>query len=97
MRPWYVQIESNTRGHALVVMLAYLIIRHLQHAWAGLVLTVGEGLKQLTTLCTTQIVVQGKVRCSQIPAPLLVVFLLDIRLRFSYVEITQKRVLIIER
>jgi len=69
MRPWYVRIERNTRGHALVVMLAYLIVRHLRQAWADLDLTVEEGLQQLTTLCSTQILVKGEVRGNQIPTP----------------------------
>jgi transposase len=69
MRPWYVHIERNTRGHALVVMLAYLIARYLRQAWADLDLTVQEGLDQLTTLCATQILVTGEVRCNQIPMP----------------------------
>jgi len=42
LRPWYVRTEKNTRGHALVVMLAYLIVRHLRLAWAELDLTVQE-------------------------------------------------------
>lgn len=69
MRPWYVRIERNTRGHALVVMLAYLIVRHLRQDWADLDLTVQEGLELLTTLCSTQILVKGEVRCNQIPTP----------------------------
>lgn len=69
MRPWFVRIETNTRGHALVVMLAYLIVRHLRQAWADLDLTVEEGLEQLTTLCATRILVEGEVRCNQIPIP----------------------------
>ena len=69
MRPWYVRIERNTRGHALVAMLAYLIVRHLRQAWADLDLTVEEGLEQLTTLCSTEILVRGEVRCNQIPTP----------------------------
>lgn len=69
MRPWYVRIERNTRGHALVVMLAYLIVRHLRQAWADLDLTVEEGLEQLTTLCSTEILVKGEVRGNQIPIP----------------------------
>jgi hypothetical protein len=69
MRPWFVHIERNTRGHALVVMLSYIIIRYLLQAWADLDLTVQEGLDQLTTLCTTQILVKGEVRCNQIPMP----------------------------
>lgn len=69
MRPWYVRIEKSTRGHALVVMLAYLIIRHLQQAWSKLNITVEEGLKQLATLCSIQVVVKGKTSCHQIPSP----------------------------
>jgi transposase len=69
MRPWHVRIESSTRGHALVVMLAYLIVRHLRQAWAELDVTVEEGLGQLATLCATQILVKGEVRCNQIPTP----------------------------
>ena len=69
MRPWFVHIERNTRGHALVVMLAYLIARYLRQAWEALDLTVEEGLDQLTTLCATQILVKDEVRCNQIPAP----------------------------
>jgi transposase len=51
MRPIYVRTEEHTRGHVLVVMLAYLIRRELSKAWAGLNVTVEEGLAQLTTLC----------------------------------------------
>jgi len=69
MRPWYVHKETNTRGHALVVMLAYLIARYLRQAWEALDLTVEEGLNQLTTLCATQILVKDEVRCNQIPVP----------------------------
>jgi transposase len=69
MRPWFVHIERNTRGHALVVMLAYLITRYLRQAWADMDLTVEEGLDQLTTLCATQILVKNEVRCNQIPVP----------------------------
>jgi len=32
MRPWYVQTEESTRGHALVVMLAYLVTCYLRKA-----------------------------------------------------------------
>lgn len=69
MRPWFVHIEKSTRGHALVVMLAYQIARYLRQAWSELDLTVEEGLDQLTTLCTTQILVKDEVRCNQIPMP----------------------------
>jgi hypothetical protein len=44
LRPWYVRTEASTRGHALVVMLAYLIIRELRQAWGHLNLSVEEGV-----------------------------------------------------
>jgi hypothetical protein len=69
MRPWYVQTEESTRGHALVVMLAYLIIRHLQHAWSHLNLTVKEGLSRLSMLCSTKMVIKDQSSCHRIPTP----------------------------
>jgi len=69
MRPVYVRRESRTRGHALVVMLAYLIVRELALRWRDIDLTVEEGIKELTTLCATEIVVKGKPHCNKIPEP----------------------------
>ena len=69
MRPWYVQTEESTRGHALVVMLAYLITRYLRKAWAHLDLTVSEGLSQLTTLCSTKMIIKDHSTCHRIPKP----------------------------
>jgi hypothetical protein len=39
----------------LVVMLAYMIIRKLRSAWHRFDVTVEEGLKQLSTLCSMEI------------------------------------------
>ena len=69
MRPWHVQTEESTRGHALVVMLAYLITHYLQQAWADFDLTVKEGLNQLSMICSTEIVIRGQERCHRIPTP----------------------------
>lgn len=49
MRPIYVRLASRTRGHALVVMLAYRIIKELAQYWHALDVTVAEGLKELDT------------------------------------------------
>ena len=68
-RPWYVRTEARTRGHALVVMLAYLIIRELRQAWRHLHLTVEEGVAQLTTLCALAVCVQGQELCCRVPKP----------------------------
>ena len=69
IRPVYVQIEASTRGHALVVMLAYQIIRHLQKAWSAFDRTVEEGLRELSTLCSIEVVVKDRTSCHRIPTP----------------------------
>lgn len=68
-RPVYVCLESRTRGHLLVVMLAYLLVRELARCWRDLDLTVEEGLDELKSLCTTQVVVQGRSVLHNIPRP----------------------------
>ena len=69
MRPIHVRTAEHTRGHVLVVMLAYLIRRELSRAWASLDLTVEEGLHQLQTLCATEVKVEGGGSCLRIPTP----------------------------
>jgi transposase len=67
MRPVHVRLESSTRGHAFVVMLAHRLIQELQQDWAGEDLTVEEGIKQLSSLCVTEVVVNGKVKDQLVP------------------------------
>jgi len=69
MRPIHVRCEASTRGHALVVMLAYILVRELARRWSDLDLTVAEGINQLATLCVTEIVGDGKARCGTVPQP----------------------------
>jgi len=69
MRPWYVQLEKSTRGHALVVMLAYLITHYLQEAWVDFDLTVKEGLKELSMVCSMEMIIKGQGSCHRIPTP----------------------------
>jgi len=68
-RPIYVRTAAHTRGHVLVVMLAYLLRRELSRAWAALDLTVEEGLGRLQTLCSTEIKIKAGGSCLRIPAP----------------------------
>jgi hypothetical protein len=68
-RPIHVRTAEHTRGHVLVVMLAYLIRRELSRAWTSLDVTVEEGLRQLQTLCSTEMKVDGGGSCLRIPAP----------------------------
>ena len=69
MRPVHVRLESSTRGHAFVVMLAHRLIQELQRCWAGENLTVEEGIKQLSSLCVTEVIVNGAVTDQILPQP----------------------------
>ena len=69
LRPINVRTAEHTRGHVLVVMLAYLIRRALSQTWASLDCTVEEGLHQLQTLCATEMKVEGGGSCLRIPTP----------------------------
>ena len=69
MRPIYVRLASRTRGHVLVVMLAYRLVQELAHRWTHLNLTVQEGLDQLATLTTQRATVHGTPAYQTIPQP----------------------------
>lgn len=68
LRPIHVRKKVSTRAHVLVVMLAYMIIRHLDQRWAPLYLTVEEGLRSLSTLTIQEVTVKGR-SFHQIPEP----------------------------
>jgi transposase len=69
VRPVFVRTEANTRGHVLVVMLSYLIIRALKRAWKDIDLTVEESIKELDRICAMQLSVKGGECCLRIPEP----------------------------
>jgi len=69
LRPIFVRNEKSTRGHVFVVMLGYLIRRELERAWAGLDVTVEEGLDALKTLSTMHVRLSGGRELHQIPTP----------------------------
>lgn len=68
-RPVYVRLESRTRGHLFVVMLAYLLVQELAKCWRQLDTTVEEGIHELATLCTTQVSVKGNAVLHNVPLP----------------------------
>lgn len=69
MRPINVRLESRTRGHVFVVMLAYKIVQELANRWRAIDLTVEEGIKELTTLCAIEVEMSGCGKVNQIPDP----------------------------
>jgi transposase len=69
MRPVHVRLESRTRGHIFVVMLAYRIALELSKRWVEVESTVEEAIDELKTVCAMNIVVGQKTLCNKIPEP----------------------------
>jgi hypothetical protein len=69
MRPVYLRDENRTRGHALVVMLAYLMTQALRQRWRDIDLTVQEGLDRLASLCVIEVTIAGRPSYNQVPTP----------------------------
>ena len=69
MRPVYLRDEDRTRGHALVVMLAYLLVQALRRRWRDIDLTVQEALDRLASLCLIEVSVGGRPSYNQVPTP----------------------------
>ena len=67
LRPVQVRLESSTRGHVLVVMLAHRLIQELQPCWAAENLTVQKALDELRSLCVTEVVVYDTVKDQLVP------------------------------
>ena len=69
MRPVYLRDENRTRGHGLVVMLAYLMTQALRQRWRDIDLTVQEGLDRLASLCVVEVIIGGRPSYNQVPTP----------------------------
>ena len=69
MRPIHVRLASRTRGHALVVMLAYRLTQELSRLWRDLDLTVAEGIRELAGLCAVELRIKGIGQGYRIPDP----------------------------
>ena len=69
VRPIFLRREARTRAHALVVMLAYQIIRYLASCWSAFDVTVEEGLHALTTLCLVEVAPKNAPSYSCLPTP----------------------------
>ena len=69
VRPVYVRKESRTRGHVFVVMLAYQIVKELSQCWTALDTTASEGVKELASLCMTEVTIQNQTTINQVPEP----------------------------
>jgi transposase len=69
MRAIYVRKEPRTQAHVFVIMLAYLLVYHLQKAWREVELTVEEGIAELASICSLEIQLPGQTVWQTIPEP----------------------------
>jgi hypothetical protein len=69
VRPIFLRLEKRTRAHAVVVMLAYQIIRSLASRWSAFDVTVEEGLQALATLCLVEVAPKNAPSYHCIPTP----------------------------
>jgi len=68
LRPVFVRKAASTRGHVFVVMLALLLQRTLERAWAEMDITVAEGIDELGAICMQQVRF-GDTDMQNIPTP----------------------------
>jgi transposase len=69
VRPVFVRTEAGTRGHVLVVMLSYMLVRELKRAWKDFDLTVEKGLDELNRICAMELSVAGMDALLRLPDP----------------------------
>src|SRR6201993_184881 len=69
VRPIFLRREARTQAHALVVMLAYQIIRYLASCWSACDVTVEAGLHALTTRCLVEVASPHAASSHCIPTP----------------------------
>jgi len=69
IRPIHVRTEAHTRAHALVVMLAYIVVRELRERWAAFDQTVEEALHELGQLCVLEVRLPGGSTLRELPQP----------------------------
>ena len=69
IRPIHVRTEAHTRGHALVVMLAYVVVRELRERWVAFDLTVEDALKELAELCAIELRLPDGCMLRELPQP----------------------------
>lgn len=70
IRPTFVRSEASTRGHVLIVMLAYLMERELYSYWKGLDITVAGGIDELGSIRGVEISFpNANILCQKVPTP----------------------------
>jgi transposase len=69
IRPIHVHTEESTRGHVLVVMLAYMIHRALSQVWETAYMTTEEALRSLSTICLQKVCLENGLSFDTLSVP----------------------------
>lgn len=69
MRGIFVRKANRTRAHVFIIMLAYLLVHHLQKSWRDVELTVEEGIAELASICSLELHFPKQAACHTIPEP----------------------------
>ena len=68
IRGIYVRKTNRTRAHVFAIMLAYMIAYELRRLWRDIDVTIQEGIAELSSLCTTEVVI-GNLSLQTVPIP----------------------------
>jgi hypothetical protein len=70
MRGIFVRKANHTRAHVFIIMLAYQLAYQLRRLWYDVELTVEEGIKELASICSVEVVSpDGQISYQTIPEP----------------------------
>jgi len=68
IRGIFVRKANRTRAHVFSIMLAYMIAFELRRLWRDIEITIEEGIRELSSLCATEVVI-GNLSIQTIPTP----------------------------
>jgi transposase len=70
MRGIFVRKAHRTRAHVFIIMLGYLLSYQLRRLWYDVELTVEEGIRELASICSVEVVFpDGQLSYQTIPEP----------------------------
>ena len=69
MRGIFVRKAVRTRAHVFIIMLAYLIAYELRRLWYDVEATIEEGVAELASICSIEVVTNDKISYQTIPEP----------------------------
>lgn len=68
LRGIFVRKANRTKAHVFTIMLAYLIAYELRRLWREAEITIEEGIEELSSLCATEVLING-VAIQTVPEP----------------------------